>query len=104
MKKFHDKMKRKNFFALRMGQLRFQGWEQSTQNKLNYWRPKIRQKGVDMRIGLDIASITAKKLCTKLVLISGDTDMIPAMKTAEKKVSMFIGIVWMMESMGLIWI
>lgn len=38
-----------------------------------------------MKMGLDIASITTKKLCTKLVLISGDTDMIPAMKTARKE-------------------
>lgn len=74
-------MKRKDFFALRMGQLQIQGWEKSS----NYSRPKIKQKGVDMRIGLDIASITAKKLCTKLVLISGDTDMLPAMKTARKE-------------------
>ena len=79
IKRFHDGMKRKNFFALRMGQLKFQGWEKS------HWRPRIKQKGVDMRIGLDIASITTKKLCTKLVLISGDTDMIPAMKTARKE-------------------
>ena len=81
--KFHDGMKRKNFFALRMGQLQFGGWEKMP--KKNYWRPKLKQKGVDMRIGLDIASITAKKLCSKIVLISGDTDMIPAMKTARKE-------------------
>lgn len=83
IKKFHDKMKRKSFFALRMGQLRLQGWEQK--ENLNYWSLKIKQKGVDMRIGLDIANITAKKLCSKVVLISGDTDMIPAMKTARKE-------------------
>ena len=38
-----------------------------------------------MRIGLDIASITAKKLCSKIVLISGDTDIVPAMKIARKE-------------------
>ena len=81
--KFHDRMKRKNFFALRMGQLQFIDWLKISQK--NYWYPKLRQKGVDMRIGLDIASITAKKLCSKIVLISGDTDMIPAMKTARKE-------------------
>ena len=27
IKKFHDRMKRKSFFALCMGQLRFQGWD-----------------------------------------------------------------------------
>ena len=83
IKKFHDQIKRKNFFALRMGQLNFQGWEQI--NEKGYWRPQIQQKGVDMRIGLDIASITGKKLCSKIVLISGDTDMIPAMKVARKE-------------------
>ncbi len=81
-KKFHDKMKRKDFFALRMGQLQFVDWMQSP--KTNYWHPKFKQKGVDMRIGLDIASITAKKLCSKIVLISGDTDIVPAMKIARK--------------------
>lgn len=45
----------------------------------------VTQKGVDMRIGLDIANITAKKLCTKLVLFSNDADMIPAMKMARKE-------------------
>ena len=38
-----------------------------------------------MRMGLDIANITSKKLCTKIVLLSGDTDMIPAMKLARKE-------------------
>ena len=38
-----------------------------------------------MKMGLDIASMTSKKLCTKIVLLSGDTDMIPAMKFARKE-------------------
>ena len=83
IKKFHDKMKRKDFFALRMGQLQFVDWTQSLETK--YWHPKFKQKGVDMRIGLDIASITAKKLCSKIVLLSGDTDIVPAMKIARKE-------------------
>ena len=85
IRKFHDDMKRQSFFALRMGQLKFQGWVPSQTNPKKYWRFKLTQKGVDMRMGLDIASITAKRLCTKIVLISGDTDMIPAMKTARKE-------------------
>ena len=76
--KFHNELKTKDYFALRLGELRFQGWGRN-------WNPHLKQKGVDVRMGLDIASITAKKLCTKLVLISGDTDMIPAMKTARKE-------------------
>ena len=83
IKTFHAQMKRKNFFALRMGELKLQGWEQN--KKKNRWWLKTQQKGVDMKIGLDIANITGKKLCSKIILISGDTDMIPAMKMARKE-------------------
>ena len=99
IRSFHDKIKIKNYFALRIGELRFQGWEEPiNSSRLKYWRPKLRQKGVDMRMGLDIASITAKKLCTKLVLISGDTDMIPAMKTARKEgIQVYWSDMWVKE-------
>ena len=47
--------------------------------------PSIKQKGVDMRIGLDIAHLAVKRLCDQLILISADTDMVPAMKLARKE-------------------
>ncbi len=43
------------------------------------------QKGVDMRIGLDIASLTLKKLVDKIILISGDSDFVPAAKLARRE-------------------
>lgn len=43
------------------------------------------QKGVDMRIGLDIASLAFKKQVTKIVLISGDSDFVPAAKHARRE-------------------
>ena len=43
------------------------------------------QKGVDMRIGLDIASLAHKKQATKIVLISGDSDFVPAAKYARRE-------------------
>lgn len=43
------------------------------------------QKGVDMRIGLDIASIAYKKQASKIVLISGDSDFVPAAKLARRE-------------------
>ena len=79
-KKFQDELKRKPYFALRLGELKFQGWDKKSETE---YSPKLKQKGVDVRMGLDIANLTAKNLCTKLVLISGDTDIIPAMKTAR---------------------
>lgn len=50
----------------------------------------LRQKGVDMRIGLDIASITLKKQADTIVLISGDSDFVPAAKLARREGIEFI--------------
>ena len=47
--------------------------------------PKIRQKGVDMRIGLDIASLALKRLVATIVLVTGDSDFVPAMKLARRE-------------------
>jgi len=43
------------------------------------------QKGVDMRIGLDIASIATKRLASQIVLIAGDSDFVPAAKFARRE-------------------
>jgi hypothetical protein len=45
----------------------------------------IRQKGVDMRIGLDIASLSYKKQVDQIVLIAGDSDFVPAAKLARRE-------------------
>lgn len=45
----------------------------------------MRQKGVDMKIGLDIATFSYKRLVDQIVLISGDSDFVPAAKLAEQK-------------------
>lgn len=45
----------------------------------------IKQKGVDMRMGLDIASLAYKKLVTQIILISGDSDFVPAAKHARRE-------------------
>ena len=47
--------------------------------------PNIRQKGVDMRIGLDIASLTLKKHAQMIVLVTADSDFVPAMKFARRE-------------------
>ena len=48
-------------------------------------RPNVHQKGVDMRIGLDIASLTLKKHVGIIVLVTGDSDFVPAMKFARRE-------------------
>jgi uncharacterized LabA/DUF88 family protein len=45
----------------------------------------ISQKGVDMRIGLDIASLALKRIVQIVVLVTGDSDFIPAMKFARRE-------------------
>ncbi len=45
----------------------------------------VRQKGVDMRIGLDIASVTFKKQANQIVLNSGDSDFVAAAKLARRE-------------------
>ena len=43
------------------------------------------QKGVDMKIGLDIASLTYKRLVDQIILITGDSDFVPAAKLARRE-------------------
>lgn len=45
----------------------------------------LRQKGVDMKIGIDIASLVFKKFVSQIVLISGDADFVPASKLARRE-------------------
>jgi uncharacterized LabA/DUF88 family protein len=45
--------------------------------------PNITQKGVDMRIGLDIASLALKRIVHIVILVTGDSDFVPAMKFAR---------------------
>ena len=47
--------------------------------------PNIQQKGVDMRIGLDIASLTMKAHAQIIVLVAGDSDFVPAMKFSRRE-------------------
>lgn len=45
----------------------------------------IQQKGVDMRIGLDIVTLANKNLVDQIVLIAGDSDFVPAAKHARRE-------------------
>jgi len=47
--------------------------------------PKIEQKMVDMKIGLDIALIAIKKLADFLIIITGDADFVPVLKFARRE-------------------
>jgi uncharacterized LabA/DUF88 family protein len=46
---------------------------------------EAKQKGVDMRIGLDIASLAYKKQVGRIILVAGDSDFVPAAKLARRE-------------------
>lgn len=79
-----------NLFAVRRGVLKFRGFQPKrkvlTKNSIlsdDDFQPVFEQKGVDMRIGLDMASFSTMKSVDRLILVSGDTDCVPAMKYAR---------------------
>lgn len=45
----------------------------------------ITQKGVDMKIGVDITTLSVKKQVEQIILISGDSDFVPAAKQARRE-------------------
>ena len=95
----HKELERIPFLALRYGHLKCRGWGlhrrwiHSALQKGGQHRaieegdvvPQTEQKGVDMRIGLDIASLTLKKQVGLIVLVTADSDFIPAMKFARRE-------------------
>lgn len=82
--------------AFRAGVLQFGGWqisERTAQELLKYprqllpcdLRPRFRQKRVDIKIGLDVAWLSARGIVGRIVLVAADTDFIPAMKLARRE-------------------
>lgn len=53
------------------------------------------QKGVDMRMGIDISSLAYEGIVGQIILISGDSDFVPAAKAARRK-----GIDFILDPMG----
>lgn len=54
------------------------------------------QKGVDMRIGLDIASMAFKRQVDQIVLVAGDSDFVPAAKLARREgIDFILDPMWM---------
>lgn len=83
---------RKPLFATRMGVLKFRGFVLKYEPGSIPNRPlvdsdfveKLEQKGVDMRIGLDMAILSNNRSVDRVTLLSNDTDCIPAMKHVRR--------------------
>lgn len=113
--KLHDALIHQPYVACRMGKLSTvdKDWGFIRRDKVHNFNKLIRgdistdqidpnnvslrprQKGVDMKLGIDITSVVLKKLASKIVLISGDSDFVPAAKFARSEGAHFI-----LDSMG----
>ena len=96
----HDALRCQRKMALRLGHLTEHGgwllrpdrqrallrgdltWAALTDDDFAY---DVRQKGVDMRIGVDIASLAYKRQVDQIVLVAGDADFVPAAKLARRE-------------------
>lgn len=108
---FLDELKKKRKFALRLGKLAdgqaHYSLREPVLKKLcngtikfddlteNDFIINVDQKGVDMKIGLDIASLAYKKQVDQIILISGDSDFVPAAKLARRE-----GIDFILDPLG----
>lgn len=84
-------------FALRQGEVAVHGWELGQmamksivdhgprQLQPNDLVPAIEQKGVDLRIGLDIARLSLLKFVDVIVAVTGDSDIVPAFRFARRE-------------------
>lgn len=101
MNDFLNELKKKRKFALRMGKLadaqayysiRYDILKKVCNGSVAFsdlkeedFMLQVDQKGVDMKIGLDIASLAYKKQVDRIVLISGDSDFVSAAKLARRE-------------------
>jgi uncharacterized LabA/DUF88 family protein len=82
-------------FAVRRGETVVRGWKIGQQASIKLVKgktltatdlvPNIQQKGVDLRLGLDIARIALRQTAQTIVVVAGDSDLIPAFKFARRE-------------------
>lgn len=97
---FFEQLKKKRKIALRLGYLKSSNnWIISPEKTKEILKGtlavsdlsasdvtyQIQQKSVDMKIGLDIASLSYKNYVEKIILVSGDGDFVPAAKLARRE-------------------
>ncbi|HEX7050471.1 MAG TPA: NYN domain-containing protein [Longimicrobiales bacterium] len=86
----------KDHVAFRAGELSFDGWEiarKAAKDLIATGRavapadvvPDLKQKRVDMKIGLDVAWLASKRIVDRILLVTGDSDFVPAMKFARRE-------------------
>jgi len=108
---FLDELKKKRKFAIRLGKLAEEQAHYTIRPEIvkklcngsidfsnlqeSDFCIQIDQKGVDMKIGLDIASMAYKHQVDQIILISGDSDFVSAAKLARRE-----GIDFILDPLG----
>lgn len=93
---FLDALELKPNIALRLGEVSANGWKISPKALKDATLPHrnlsaddfsmdLEQKGVDLRIGLDIARLSLGNHVHSIVVVTGDSDMVPAFKFARRE-------------------
>jgi uncharacterized LabA/DUF88 family protein len=98
---FLELMKQQRKVAIRLGRLKGNGSDYILPSRIvkkicdgalsfddlkkSHFKLDVKQKGVDMRIGVDIASLAFKKQVDQIILIAGDGDFVPAAKAARRE-------------------
>ncbi|MGA8574953.1 MAG: NYN domain-containing protein [Candidatus Cybelea sp.] len=70
-------------FHVREGKLAFRGRDAATGRLI------LEQKRVDLMLGLDMALLAAKRQVTDVVLVSGDSDLLPAVEAVKSEGVLF---------------
>ena len=83
-------------FAVRLGELANRGWrlrhrvlgklpQKGTQRYIcaSDIRPNLVQKGIDVMMAIDMVTLSLKRLVGAVVIITGDGDLVPALKLAR---------------------
>lgn len=77
-RQFYDALERLSSFTVRLGVVKYRG-------KNNQGQPIYQQKQVDLLLGLDFALLSAKRTITHAAVVTGDSDMMPALEVAKKE-------------------
>ena len=96
MSRLISELECKDGVAFRKGEISFNGWlikkfaaqkmaKNSRAPVADDFQPDLTQKRVDIMIGLDVAWLSSKSIVDRLVLVTGDSDFIPAMKFARRE-------------------
>lgn len=91
-----DRLELKPNFSVRLGEIVTNEWRLGSAAMKSLMQspravepgdlvPNISQKGVDLRIGLDIARLALRELVRSIVVVTGDSDLVPAFKFARRE-------------------